>query len=65
MQAAATPPPVPSTATANCAEPAKVVTDITTGASEPIPASRASTPNEIPKAPTATANGTATRTPLR
>jgi hypothetical protein len=66
MQAAATPPPVPSTdATANCAEPANVVADITTGASDPMPASRASTPKEMPNAPTATANGTATRMPAR
>jgi len=52
-------------ATANWADPANEVIDMTTGASEPMPASRASTPNETPNTPTATANGTATRTPLR
>ena len=47
------------------AEPANVVNDITIEASELIPASRASTPKETPNAPTATANGTATRMPVR
>jgi hypothetical protein len=33
-------------ATANCAEPAKVVADMTIGAAQPMPAARASTPND-------------------
>jgi hypothetical protein len=50
-------------ATANCAEPAKVVADITSVASRSIPAERASTPNEMPKATTATVRGATARTP--
>ena len=62
--AAATAPPDPSTdATANCAEPANVVSDITIGATVPIPASRARMPNDAPKARTATASGAAARMP--
>jgi hypothetical protein len=52
-------------ATANWAEPAKVVADITTGATRPMPAARASTPNETPKARAATPIGAAARTPSR
>ena len=64
--AVAADPPAPRTETAaNCADPAKVVTDITMGATLPIPAARASTPNEIPNAPTAIASGTTARTPSR
>ena len=59
-------PPTPRTAAeANCAEPAKVVADITTGASEPMPAARASTPKDTPKPATAMASGATARTPSR
>ena len=62
--AAATAPPDPSTeTTANCAEPANVVSDITIGAATPMPASRARTPNDAPKATTAIARGAAARAP--
>src|SRR3546814_207219 len=50
---------------ANCADPAKVVADITIGASQPIPAERASRPNEMPKPSTATASGATARAPAR
>jgi hypothetical protein len=50
---------------ANCADPANVVADMTMGASHPNPALRASTPNEIPKPPTAIASGRAARAPCR
>jgi hypothetical protein len=64
--AATTAPPAPRIETAaNWADPAKVVIDITTGASDPIPAERASTPNEAPKTTTAAANGSAARAPSR
>ena len=60
------PPPAPRIeATANWAEPAKVVTDITTGATCPMPAARARTPNDTPKARAATPIGAAARTPSR
>jgi len=52
-------------ATANCAEPAKVVSDITIGASEPRPAARASSPNETPNANAATPIGQMRRAPSR
>jgi hypothetical protein len=48
---------------ANCAEPANVVADMTTGATGPIPASRARKPNGIPNAATATASGQPRRNP--
>ena len=50
---------------ANWADPAKVVMDMATGARTPIPAARASTPNDTPKPATATASGAAARTPCR
>jgi hypothetical protein len=63
--AAAALPPSPSTETAaNCAEPPNVVADIAIGASVPIPAARASTPNETANASPATATGRISRTPL-
>ena len=59
-------PPVPRIETAaNWADPANVVTDITIGATTPIPAARARTPNEIPKPTTAIASGATARTPSR
>jgi hypothetical protein len=61
--AAAAPPASRIPAAANWAEPAKVVPDITTAASGPISADRANTPNEMPKAITAGANGRTARTP--
>ena len=42
--AAAAPPAWRTDAAANCADPANVVTDITTGATPPMPAARARTP---------------------
>src|SRR6185312_6455263 len=57
-------PPEPSTeATANCAEPANVVSDMRIGGTMPIPASRARMPNEAPNAATASASGAAARMP--
>jgi hypothetical protein len=44
MAAATAPPDSITDATANCAEPANVVSDITIGATVPIPASRARMP---------------------
>ena len=62
--AAASAPPSSSTdATANCADPANVVSDITIGAATPMPASRARMPNEAPNASTATAIGATARAP--
>ena len=62
--AAAAVPPAPSTETiANCAEPAKVVSDITIEASAPMPAAWASTPKEAPKASTAGSSGATARSP--
>jgi hypothetical protein len=56
--AVATLPPLSSTdATANCADPAKVVADITIGASEPRPAADARIPKAIPKLAEAGATG--------
>ena len=52
-------------AAANWADPAKVVADITTGATRPMPADRARTPNDSPKAKAATPMGAAARTPSR
>ena len=64
MIAAATAPPDSSTdATANCADPANVVSDITIGATTPMPASRARIPYEAPKATTAMAIGATARIP--
>ena len=66
MTAAATVPPSPMTDTAaNCADPANVVADITIGASQPKPAARARTPNEIPNPATAIAKGPTARAPSR
>jgi hypothetical protein len=42
-----------------------VTAEKTIAAQPPKPAARQRTPNEIPKAPTAIASGTARRTPLR
>ena len=50
---------------ANCAEPAKVVAESTSGASTPIPAARARRPNEAPKNQTVAATAIAARTPSR
>ena len=50
---------------ANCAEPAKVVAESTSGASTPIPAARASRPNEAPKNQTVAATAIAARMPSR
>jgi hypothetical protein len=62
--AAAIPPPAERIeAIANCADPAKVVADITTDAVAPIPAASASTPKDIPNSTTATAKGAAARRP--
>jgi hypothetical protein len=64
--AVTTPPPAPRIeAAANWAEPAKVVTDITTGATRPMPAARARTPNDTPKTSAATPIGAAARAPSR
>jgi hypothetical protein len=64
--AAPTVPPASSTETAaNCDEPANVVADMTIGASHPMPADRASSPNETPKPATAIASGATARTPSR
>src|SRR5919197_2706221 len=52
-------------AAANCAEPDKVVADMTTGASEPIPEARASTPNEAAKRTMAGSSGAIARDPAR
>jgi hypothetical protein len=66
VTAAATVPPAPRIETAaNCADPAKVVADITIGASQPMPAERASRPNEMPNPRTATASGATARAPSR
>src|SRR5204863_6463465 len=50
---------------ANWADPAKVVADMTTGAQAPIPAVRARTPKDTPKARTAMPIGTLRRAPSR
>ena len=64
--AAAAPPPVSRIdAAANCAEPAKVVADISRAAAQPMPASPDSRPNEAPKSSGASASGRAARTPSR
>jgi hypothetical protein len=51
--------------TANCAEPANVVADMTSGAHEPIPAARATSPNDAPKNQTVAAIVAAERKPAR
>src|SRR5918999_2257597 len=62
--AAATVPPAPSTETsANWAEPAKVVSDMTIEAVAPNPAAWASTPKDAPKANTAGRSGATARRP--
>ena len=61
--AARVPPADRIEADANCAEPANVTIDITTGATRPI-TGRASTPKEIPKPRTAIENGTTLRAPV-
>ena len=59
-------PPAPSTeTTAICAEPAKVVADMTNEATGPIPAAWANTPKEAPSASTAGSSGSITRMPSR
>ena len=52
-------------ATANCADPAKVVADMTVAARASMPADPASTPNEMPKVTAATAIGAIARAPSR
>jgi hypothetical protein len=57
-------PPAPRTETiANCAEPANVVADMTSAASESIPAALARTPKEAPNATIAGMSGSITRAP--
>ena len=64
--AANVPPPVPRIElTANWADPAKVVAEKTSGASTPMPAARASRPNEAPKNQTVAATGIPARRPSR
>jgi hypothetical protein len=64
--AAATAPPVSSVeTTANCAEPANVVADMTMAASGSKPAARARMPNEAANAAAATAIGAIARAPSR
>ncbi len=64
--AEAIPPPTPRMeATANCAEPAKVVADMTIASSASIPDARASTPKEREKAKAATAIGAIFLAPSR
>src|SRR5829696_344168 len=65
MAAAAPPPSSRIVAAANWAEPAKVVADIATAPTGPIPASTARRPKEAPKRKGATASGSAARTPSR
>jgi hypothetical protein len=64
--AEATPPAAPRIdATANWAEPAKVVADMTIASTEWIPDARARTPNESAKANAATAIGAIRLAPSR
>src|SRR5918994_3729312 len=63
MAATSPPPSSRIDATANCEEPANVVADMTIGATTPMSAARASTPNETPKSGTVIAIGSAARTP--
>src|SRR5919198_455965 len=65
IAAAAVPPASRIDAAANWAEPAKVVADMTIGASQPIPTLRASKPKETANGKTAIPIGTARRTPSR
>jgi hypothetical protein len=59
-------PPAPSTeTTANCAEPAKVVADITTAARASTSAARASTPKDAPNATIAGIRGRIALMPSR
>ena len=50
-------------AAAICAEPANVVSDMTIGATTPMPASRARIPNETPMTSAANAIGATSRAP--
>jgi hypothetical protein len=62
--AAAAVPPAPSTETmANWADPANVVADMTSAASESMPAAFARTPNDAPNATIAGISGSITRIP--
>jgi hypothetical protein len=64
--AEAIPPPTPRIETAaNCAEPAKVVADMTIASSGSMPDAGASTPNESANAKAATANGAILLAPSR
>ena len=64
--AASAPPPAPNTATtANWADPEKVMTEKTIGATIPQPRDRASTPKEIPSTNVARAKGSPARAPAR
>ena len=66
MIAARAPPLAPRIeAAANCAEPANVVADMTSGASTPIPDARATSPKDAPKNQTVAATATAARAPSR
>src|SRR5437773_4811536 len=62
---AAAPPACRTDVAANCADPANVVTDMTTGATPPMPAARARTPYDRPNPKTATAIGTTATAPSR
>ena len=62
--AAATAPPSSITVTAAiCADPANVVSDITIGATTPMPASRARIPKDMPMTAAASAMGATSRAP--
>jgi hypothetical protein len=65
IAASAEPLPARIDAAANCADPANVVADMTSEASTPIPALRATSPNEAPKNQTVAATAAAVRTPSR
>jgi hypothetical protein len=59
-------PPAPSTeTTANCAEPANVVADMTTAGAASMPAACASTPNDAPNATIAGISGRIALKPSR
>src|SRR5947208_994258 len=62
---AAAPSACSTEAAANCADLANVATDMTTGATPPMPAARARTPYDRPNPKTATAIGTTATAPSR
>jgi hypothetical protein len=65
MAAATAPPDSSVDTTANCADPANVVADMTTAASASKPAAGARIPKEAPNAAAATAIGAIRRAPSR